>query len=235
MNRRDQKGRRYRETDRRKTSQKPAWARTEGAAAERSACGGRSVQRRGRAGPTERPAGSGRGPGASGACQPHAVEGLHASFRCPAARPQGSLRPAIGRGGGPPGQVGAEPHPPCSGSPPHARTVRTRPGRRSRLAKLAFGLSLWAVLGSLSHCESSLCPGLGCTDPGLGRTRHRFQNAFLPQHPHFAERGRQDPERLSGLPQVAQPGWGTSRCRPQTLAPAHSGTAPHLPRRAGGW
>lgn len=76
MNRRDQKGRLYRETDRRKTSQKPAWARTERAAAERSACGGRSAQRRGRAGPRRGLQEVAGGPGPQWACQPHAVEGF---------------------------------------------------------------------------------------------------------------------------------------------------------------
>lgn len=70
MNRRDQKGRRYRETDRRKTSQKPAWARTERAAAERSACGGRSVQRRGRAGPRRGLQEVAGGPGPRGLASP---------------------------------------------------------------------------------------------------------------------------------------------------------------------
>lgn len=106
------------------------------------------------------------------------------------------------------------------------------------------------------HCPSgqcqALCPGVSphsapaqMYTPRTGGTQHHFRSAratFLglppcgrPQRPHYADLGRQDPERLSGLPWVAQPGRGTSGCRPQTLAPAPLAQPHSCPRRVGGW
>lgn len=92
--------------------------------------------------------------------------------------------------------------------------------------------------GSLSQCESLLRPRLRNTHPELGGHLPLFSKRplglALPSS-SFCRLGTQRPERLSGLPWVAQPGRGMSGCGPQTLAPAPL-TQPHsCPRGVGGW
>lgn len=111
-------------------------------------------------------------------------------------------------------------------------------GEETRLAELVLGtVFLGAVLGPASGVSvSPLCPGLRSIDPELGRTGHHRQNAsraFLAQYPHLADLGHQDPERLSGLPWVAQPGRGTSAGGPQIPAPVPLWHSPQMPKE--GW
>lgn len=184
----------------------------------------------------EAPGSGGRAPGLSGPASPKMARafvphsGALSPSPSPAARPARTLSPVTRSRRGPAQPGGARAPPTCSGpSPPSALWGPGLARRGSHLANLAFGRLSGAVLGSRSQGESSLCPRLRSTDPGLRRTRHHFPNAFFrPWTPRPREAKR---PALGGTARLGH-------IKMQTPAP---GTCPALaqphicPRWAGGW